>query len=168
MASDQRVPAYEPAQFLNVDLEIGARGKLAPLIAELAPRLLELHRGKIGALNRVHYEIGVYVSDADSTMQALIEALQQLTPAARRIWDRAELRDFNIGIQGGLEPGHTEIAVATRTLAQVVALGGRLVVTVYPPCPAKPDLHPRTNSPTRKRRAATSSSARSSPGARRH
>jgi len=136
MASTRRVRTYEPAQFLNVDLEIGARGALAPLIAELSPRLLELHRGKIGALHRVHYETGQCGADADSTIRALVDAVQQLTPAGRRIWDRAKLRDFNIGVRGGLEPGYLEIAVATTTLARVVALGGRVVVTVYPACPA--------------------------------
>src|SRR6185503_6347582 len=156
MASNRRAPAYEPAHFLNVDLEIGTRGKLAPLIAELSPRLFELHRGKIGALNHVHYEIIACVTDADSTMQALIDAVRQLTPASRRIWDRAELRDFNIGIQGGHEPGHLEIAVATTTLAEVVALGGRVVVTVYPPYPSRPNPRPRAKPAARKRRATSS------------
>lgn len=154
MASSRRIPTYEPAKFLNVDLEVGTRGALALLIAELSPRLHELHRGKIRSLNRVHYEVGGCVSDADSTVKALIEAVQQLTTAARRIWDRAELRDFNIGIQGGIEPASIEIALATTTLAQVVALGGRVVVTVYPPCPSKPKPRPRTKPGTRKRRAA--------------
>lgn len=154
MASSRRAPTYEPAQFLNVDLEIGARGKLDALASELSPPLFELYRGDIGALHHAHYEIGGCASDADTTMLALVEAVQQLTPAARRLWDRAKLRDFNIGIQGGLEPGHLELAIATTTLTQVAALGGRVVVTVYPPCPT--DLKPpalATRQPRRSRAA---------------
>jgi len=153
MSPKARTAQYEPARFINVDLEIGARGKLDALVCELTPRLFELFRGKLGALNRVHYEVGVCVSDADSTMLALVEAVQGLTPAARRSWDRAAMRDFNIGIQAGMagvtRPGHFELAIASTTLAQVAALGGRVVVTVYPPCPARPRRRVARSAPAR-------------------
>jgi hypothetical protein len=121
----------EPTHFLNVDLEIGSRGKLDVLAAELSSRLFELYRGKVGQLDRAHYEISAMTPTADVTIRALVRILKKLTPAARRVWNSARVRDFNIGIQAGATPRSAELAIEPKTLQQITALGGRIVITIY-------------------------------------
>jgi hypothetical protein len=132
-ATKSATPPPEPTHFLNVDLEIGSRGKLDVLAASLSPRLIELYRGKIGQLDRAHYEISAMTPTADVTIRALVRVLQKLPPAARRVWNSARVRDFNIGIQAGATPRSAELAIEPKTLQAITALGGRIVITVYAP-----------------------------------
>ena len=135
------------SQFLNVDLEIGAKGDLGVLVEELSSRLFVLFTGKLGGLVCAHYEVTKLTKTADATIRELVRVLGRLGPAAKRVWRKARVRDFNIGIQCELEPRSFELAIEAETLAQVAKLGGRIVVTVYPPDkPAK-----KRRKPTRRR-----------------
>lgn len=126
------------SQFLNVDLEIGAKGDLGALVEELSSQLLVLFTGKLGGLTRAHYEVTGQTKTADATIRELVRVLGRLGPAAKRVWRKARVRDFNIGIQCEAEPRSFELAIEAATLAQVAKLGGRIAVTVYPPvAPAK-------------------------------
>ena len=126
----------EAMEFLNVDLEIGSRASLAALVAELAKRrdMHDLYVGRFGGLSRAHYE--VYVSTratADTTARALVRVVTRLSPAARRCWDRAQVRDFNIGIQAAPAANPLVAPLERATVAAIASVGGRVVVTVYPP-----------------------------------
>lgn len=125
---------YEETTFLNVDLEIGSKEELATLVKELSPRLLELYVGKLGRLHRAHYETRATKKTAEATIRALLLVLKKLSPNAKRVWNRAHVRDFNVGVQAGSKPlpRTFEVIVERETLKEVAALGGRIVLTVYP------------------------------------
>lgn len=123
-------------QFLNVDLEIGSRESLTALIVELVKRrgVHELYTGRFGGLARAHYEVHVGARvTADTTARALVRMVTRLSPKARRCWDRARVRDFNIGIQAGAAAKPLAMTLEPATVAAIASLGGRVVVTVYPP-----------------------------------
>lgn len=119
--------------FLNVDLEIGARtrARLAPLVDVLEDKLVELHRGRIRDLYRVHYENSECNTDASAAILRLVAVVEALKRPARDTWDAAIMRDFNIGIE--LAPGvrKVELAIEPDAARRVIALGGRIAVTAY-------------------------------------
>jgi hypothetical protein len=133
VAKQSAVRGQEPTHFLNVDLEIGARRGLDVLVEELTPHLFPMFRGKIGAFDRAHFEVGSVAGTIDGTMRSLVRALHKLSPTAKRAWRASNRRDFNIGIQAGLTPSSSEFEIAPKTAQDVAKLGGRIVITVYAP-----------------------------------
>ena len=119
--------------FLNVDLEIGARTRagLEPLLAALEGDMLELFRGRLRGLYRAHFETNICARDASSTIRALADVIEALRPAARRAWNAAPLRDFNVGIELALGVRNIELVVDLDAVQRVAALGGRIVITAY-------------------------------------
>src|SRR4051794_34779739 len=87
----------EPTHFLNVDLNIEGRATaIAPLIGELDRRLVCLHADTTRGITRAGYEVRRQTSTVDQTLRALLSVLERLSPAARRAWRAARVRDFNI------------------------------------------------------------------------
>ena len=124
---------YEPAQFLNVDLEIRSRVSLEPLIEEVEKKkILVLHHARRGKSWLAVLEVAL-PRNADAAVRAFGKLVKGLSPAARALWDRALARTFNIGIQAGLEPTAFEQRLAAESVREAAALGANIVVTIYPP-----------------------------------
>lgn len=119
--------------FLNVDLEVGARTRaaLAPLLARLEGTMFELFRGRLRGLYRAHFEVNVCARDASATIRALADAIEALRPTARRAWNSAALRDFNVGVELARGVRNIELVVDEDAMQRVAALGGRIVITAY-------------------------------------
>lgn len=124
--------AREPG-YLNVDLEIGAktRAQLAPLLEVLDGKLFEMFQGRIRSLYRAHYESTACRGGASDTIRELVAVIEALPPRARRAWDRAAMRDFNVGVE--LERGvrSVELTIDRDAVDAVAALGGRIAFTAY-------------------------------------
>jgi hypothetical protein len=84
----------------------------------------------------------------DRTILGLIQLVERLPPRYRKVWDSARSREFNVGIEAGLEPHSFELSLSRRTVEAVTAVGGALVVTVYAPV-----LEETTTAPLRVRAA---------------
>jgi hypothetical protein len=130
----KRRPA-ELTCFLNVDLDLAAAQDLAPLVRELGPRAFDLHTGPGGAGYQTHLELNSRGAEkqrnADATIRQFVKLLATLPSREKRLWNDATQRDFNIGIQSGMEPRAFELALQPETLKAVARLGARVVVTVY-------------------------------------
>ena len=70
---------------------------------------------------------------ADDTIVALIRLIRRLPRLQRKIWDSARRREFNVGIEAGLEPHGFELRLQQRTLEAIADVRGALVITVYAP-----------------------------------
>lgn len=123
---------YEPAQFLNVDLDIKSRVSLEPLIKEVEHRTIVLHHAKSGKYWFAVLEV-VLPRNADRAIRAFVRLVKGLSPAARALWDGALVRTFNVGIQAGLQPAAFEQRVEAKSVREAAALGADIVVTVYSP-----------------------------------
>jgi hypothetical protein len=124
----------EPAEFLNIDLDIRSRLSLAPLL-EVWPTADQPERPSEGRAPRwllVRHARPAH--RAETTAKLLLRDVEQMSKSARRCWDRATSRTFDVGIQAG-PPGRSfeEVQLSPRTLARIAAVGGVLKVTVYPP-----------------------------------
>jgi hypothetical protein len=119
--------------FLNVDLEVGARTRaaLAPLLAALESTMFELFRGRLRGLYRAHFEIHGCTRGASATIHSLADAIEALRPTARRAWNAAALRDFNVGVELARGVRDIELVVDADAVQRVATLGGRIVITAY-------------------------------------
>jgi hypothetical protein len=123
----------EGTHFLNVDLDIYSASDLQPLIDALGKKVILLHAGRDKKTYSAHLEIAKITRTADATMLAFCTLIDALPKAPRELWNKAKLRDFNIGVQADKEPRSFELDVQTKTLEAVARLGGRIVLTVYAP-----------------------------------
>jgi hypothetical protein len=56
-----------------------------------------------------------------------------LPRSERQLWNTAKIRDFNIGLQAGLQPFCTEFALEAETVRATSDLDARIVLSVYAP-----------------------------------
>jgi hypothetical protein len=123
-------------EFRAADLDVRSRRSLAPLLdewpwaqtpgrvgnaANAAPRwLLVTPRG----LPRT----------ADQFVQEFAQLVDELPLAAKRCWNQASSRTFDIGIQAGLTPGRFEdVRLSPDSLRRLSQLRAGILVTVYAP-----------------------------------
>lgn len=126
--------------FLNVDLDIYSKSPLDNLIAALGESIHVLFVGKrdkhyFAILEEAgfdHSETGRYPIDADRTINKLIALVNKLPKDARKIWNKASVKEFNIGIQAGYGKRIHEVRLKTKTLKAVTEMGGNILVWTYP------------------------------------
>jgi hypothetical protein len=121
----------ERTAFLNVDLDIYSKANLKPLVAALGKDVYVLHLGRERGLWSAHLELTEHPRSADVAIRRFTALILALPPAARKLWDSATTRDFNIGVQAGSKPRMWEIKFAPQTIQRVSSLKARLVITVY-------------------------------------
>jgi hypothetical protein len=130
------------AKYLAVDVDVRSRRSLAPLLAawpnaetpgrvnQRAPRWLVLS-GLTAPKARFRMR-----DTADFRVNELVRVVEDLPRPARRCWNEATHRTFDIAIEGPPGPCRgTGIPVSQRTIEAVARVGGRIVITVYPPEP---------------------------------
>ncbi len=131
--------------FLNVDLDIYAKSHLQPLVAALEKKVLVLYIGRVKRTYEAHLELSKITKTADAAIRGFCALIEALPLAERRLWNAAKARDFNVGVQAGIEPHSREFAIAAETLQAAHRLGARIIFTVYAPeLPQKPVVKGRT------------------------
>lgn len=124
---------YETTTFLNVDLDLYSRSNLQPLVTAMGHSVIVLHAGRDGRRWCAHLELARVARTADSAIRSFSSLIRRLPSAAGKLWGSATVRDFNIGVQAGMQPRSYEIALARETVETASALKARIVVTVYAP-----------------------------------
>ena len=150
-------------QFLNVDLDIFGKVPLDPIVEAFGDEVLVLHVGKWGRRYSAHVELSASGAEsahqADRVVRQLARLVERLPRHARRIWNQADAREFNLGIEAAVKSGMFELRLKPETLAAVAKLDGRIVITVYSPLRVLSSVRKRTASQTdrlTRRRAAGS------------
>ena len=125
----------QPTHYMNVDLDIFSRVPLKGLVEAMGEEALVLYVGGQGQKHEAHVELASSHTGmtADRTIVGLTRLVKRLSPRYRRVWDSATSREFNVGIEAGLEPHCYELRLDRRTVDAVAQIGGALVVTVYAP-----------------------------------
>lgn len=129
------IPEPEPTRYANVDLDILSRVPLDGLINAMRDDVLVLYVGGEGRSYEAHVELASSYSSmtADRAIVGLTRLIQRLPPHHRKVWDRARSREFNLGIEAGLEQRAFELRLKKSTLEAITGVKGTLVVTVYAP-----------------------------------
>jgi hypothetical protein len=125
----------EPTHYTNVDLDVYASVPLNGFVQALGNEAVVLHVGGSRHQYEAHVELAAshMAKSANDTIAGLIRLVRSLPRVQRRIWDSAARREFNIGIEAGLEPHSFELCLRQRTLKAIADVRGVLVVTVYAP-----------------------------------
>jgi hypothetical protein len=125
----------EQTKFLNIDLDILSTSPLEPLVEALGRKVRVLYVGKERRRFGAHLEISGsgYRSNADRLMRRLVALVKTLPRTGRILWDTAQSREFNVGIEAAVNGTVFELRLQLETLEAVTSVRGRIVVTVYAP-----------------------------------
>lgn len=127
----ERSPPSEVASFvdfLNVDLEVSG--------AKDHPALIQAFGSAVFVVCNVEGLLSLEVSDGPDAelltkLEKFVVLLSGMSDDVRTIWDAANRRVLNIGIQSGLRPHASEWHVPAILLSELAALSVDLVITVY-------------------------------------
>jgi len=135
---DKRTIRIEPiTEFLAVDLEIVSRSNLDRLIQALGmqdgvnrnEQVNQDHIVLLGlGMEAPSYEAEPYINFIIQAAAALVEKLPK---AARRLWDQAQTKTFDIGIQAGKQPRTFEVHIDTSTITALGRVGSGIQITIY-------------------------------------
>ena len=70
---------------------------------------------------------------ADAAIRAFSSLIDALPAAPRKLWDTAEPREFNIGVQAAMQPFCYEMLLSAEAVEAAAKLKARIVFTVYAP-----------------------------------
>jgi hypothetical protein len=128
-------PDADETEFLNVDLEVFSRETLAPFAGALGRSWHILHVGHWGRRHAACLELTAsgYGQGADAIILRMTRLLNKMPRSAKVLWNRAQARQFNIGVEAAVRSRTFELHLRPDTLQAVARLGGKLVVTVYAP-----------------------------------
>jgi len=127
--------------FMNVDLEVRSRSPLEPLANGFSKAVTVLYVGRVGKLYGAYFELADwYEEDADGLMGRFVALVRRLSPGVRKLWNDAQSRDFNVGIQSAPEPRYHELRLHAETLAAVARVRGSVVITTYAPIGGAPPV----------------------------
>jgi hypothetical protein len=121
--------------FLNVDLDLKSEVDLGALVEALGERVVVLHSGKRRGIHHASlelYEFSRYV-EPETCIARFVQLVRHLPTPARRLWNGATERQFNVGIQAGSKGVPFTSRIKTATLRRVAEIGGEIVLTVYAP-----------------------------------
>ncbi len=134
MSAKAKLP--DATTFLNVDLDVSSQEDLASLAEAFRPRLFALYVGRCRRRYCARFELGTQPKNPDVAIRRFVAAIEGLPVRQRARWKRAATRDFNVGIQAGEEPHHSEFAIAPATVLMAGRVGARIVITVYGAAPS--------------------------------
>lgn len=124
----------EPACYINVDLDVYAGMPLDGFVQGLGEDAFVLYVGGERRKYEAHVELAAsHNMSADDTIVRLIDLVRGLPRVHRKVWDSAHRREFNIGIQAGIEPHAFELRLQQQTLKAIAGVRAVLVITVYAP-----------------------------------
>ena len=145
--------------FIVVDLDVFSRRRLTALAKALEGAAVRNATVSVlyeGPQDRRRYSARFEINrwpeaGVDWQIQTLIALIKKLPKQARVLWEGAQSKEFNIGIEAGLEPRSREFKLSPRTVARVAEVDATIAITVY--APEAPARHTRARKAKRRRRS---------------
>jgi hypothetical protein len=121
------------ASYRTIDLDVRSRRSLAPLLEVWPSAQTPGHTGK-GSVRWLLLMAPTGGTSADRDALEFVRLVERLPKLARRCWDQASRRTWDVGIDAGLTPQRFEdVTLKTETLHAIARVGGRLQITLYAP-----------------------------------
>ncbi|CAN5811150.1 hypothetical protein BH11MYX2_BH11MYX2_12270 [soil metagenome] len=134
----RKIPAEDETHLLNVDLEIWSTEKRTPMVTAMKKRgfmVLTASRwiedSYLASFECRSDARGRVAISADVKTRELAKAIEALPPKARKLFDNAKRRVFDIGNQGEKKTNGFQLALSSSTVKRVAALNAEIGVTVY-------------------------------------
>jgi hypothetical protein len=123
----------EKTAFLNVDLDLRSRAPVESLVKRLGPGVFALHVGREGRGHAARLEAAAQSSSPGRLIRRFVALVERLPARERRLWDRADVREFNIGIQAPTTAAGYELHLDPVTIRAAARVNATIGVTVYSP-----------------------------------
>ena len=121
------------AEYCTIDLDVRSRRSLAPLLEAWPSAQTPGHTGK-GSVRWLLLMAPTGGTSADADALEFVRWVDRLPKLARRCWDQASRRTWDIGIQAGLAPqSFEEVTLEAATLHAIARVGGRVQITLRAP-----------------------------------
>jgi hypothetical protein len=121
-----------PAGFLNVDLEIVSSNALDSLAELMGKAVLVLYSGPgVGREHLLCLESARCPKTPDAAARDLCRAVERLSPRARKLWERARSKKFDVGYDLPADFQLVQVTLQAATVRRIVALGGTIAFTCY-------------------------------------
>jgi hypothetical protein len=123
----------QQTEFLNVDLDIYSARNLTPLVEAFGDKIMLLHLGRHKRTWETHLELSKHpIKSPNSVIRDFFKLVRALPPDAKLIWDSAKIRQFNIGIQAGIDQPNFWSVIEAETVKSAAELCASLAITIYP------------------------------------
>jgi hypothetical protein len=122
-------------QYLNTDLDLVSSCSLDSLCAEMTAQNLCGHvtHGEDGLWYAMFEDFNA--DEPEPNLLKILDALDQLSPAAAQVLQQCDKIELNIGYDCGDEPWSFNQGISHDTLRRIVEHGAALRVTLYPYIP---------------------------------
>jgi len=91
-----------------------------------------LHSGPgVGREHLLCLESARCLNTPDSAARDLCRAVERLSPGARKLWDRARSKKFDVGYDLPADFRTVQVTLRAATVRAIVALGGTVAFTCY-------------------------------------
>ncbi len=118
---------------MNVDLDIVGSGPLDALAEAMGRSICVLYSGPTKRKKHLLVlESSRQPCTPDSGARALCSVIERLSGQARRLWNAAERKEFNVGYDFHAGIQWLIVTIEPATLKRIAALGATLVFTCYP------------------------------------
>jgi hypothetical protein len=126
--SSMQAPQRPTLRFINVDLDMESAEELRPLVEAMEPHAYSLERPP----GQASFEVNEpSPKDPEAVILEFIRIVKSLPPAARKAWDAASKRVFDIQLQSGRDPFRQSYSIGLETLRQATDIGAHLAITIY-------------------------------------
>jgi hypothetical protein len=126
-----------------VDLEVYSKSRLAGLAEAFGERVCVLFEGRVRSRYLAAFEIHGWQLTEEQEIRRFVSMIRRLPSPARRLWNGAQSRTFDIGVQARPTPHSSTFTLSAATIAAVASVGGRIAVTTYAPEPPERRLDVR-------------------------
>ena len=131
-----QMPERATLRFINVDLDVESAEELQPLIDAMAPHAYSLERPP----GQASFEVNdASPNDPEVVILEFIRIVKSLPAAARKVWDAASKRVFDIGLQSGRHPFLRSYNIGIETLRQAADIRAQIAITIYALDPSEDD-----------------------------
>lgn len=123
---------------LGVDLAVYSKVRLTALAAAFGERVLVHFEGRAGSRYLAAFQLHTWEMTElteDQEIRRLVTMVRRLPPAARRLWNGAQSRTFDIGVQARETPPSAAFTLSAATIAAVASVRARIAITTYAPEP---------------------------------
>ncbi len=122
-------------EYANTDLELESPVDIRPLTAELEARnMMTINDPRLdGKVWRVRLITVGSSNNPEESISAMVASIESIPKSMKANWSKCTVREFDIGYHVGTKPWAFNQAVSHELLARMVALGGSLRITIYPP-----------------------------------
>lgn len=121
-------------RYLNTDLDLRSAEDLRSLAAELGARgllILDVFAEEDGRWH-ARFEAASDHKEPEDHIAQMLDAIASLSAPALALWQRCELREFNIGCDCGTEPWAFNLGLSPPLLGRLAVHAAALRLTLYP------------------------------------